>query len=232
MLRPRHSSQSISFSAYTFSCLQSPVFQSLRSDSLSTCAVCNVQHSSVLSVKRTRTYIIPSSKTCSAQSTILPWTPGYCLAGLGKSLVGFSAAFLFFIGWPLLRTLEQRQPASAFYSRRDSTCPASSHPLFSVPPVSSSWPALRRSAPHRTHPIRGESPGAAANPSSCAVPRSPECRNKCRPGLWFSACTRAGICRPTRHPPRPSRRSCRRIPDSHRHGQSLLRRGHLESVPY
>ena len=75
----RQSGQSISFSAYTFSCLQSPVFQSLRSASLSTCAVCRLQHNSVLSVKRTRTYIIPSSKTCSAQSTILPWTPGYCL---------------------------------------------------------------------------------------------------------------------------------------------------------
>ena len=92
----RHSGHSISFSAYTASCLQSPVFQSLKSDSLSTCAACSVQHSSVLSVKRTLTYIIPSSKACSAQSTILPWRPGYCFPGLSKALVvGFSAAFPF-----------------------------------------------------------------------------------------------------------------------------------------
>jgi hypothetical protein len=91
MLRLRHSGQPISFSAYTFSCLQSPVFQSLRSASLNTCAVCRLQHSSVLSMKRTRTYSIPSSKTCSAQSTILPWTPGYCFPG-PKSPSGLSAA--------------------------------------------------------------------------------------------------------------------------------------------
>src|ERR1700693_2704863 len=72
VLFPGHSGQPISCSAYSFSCLQSPVFQSLRSESLSTCAVCSVQHSSVLSLKRTRRYSIPSSKTCSTQSTILP----------------------------------------------------------------------------------------------------------------------------------------------------------------
>src|ERR1700677_1145534 len=108
---PPQSGQSISFSAYTLSCLQSPVFQSLRSDSRSTCAVCNVQHSSVLSVKRTRTYIIPCSKTCSAHSTILPWTPGYCFPGLGKSLTGFSAAFFFLIGWPHLPPAAHRRAA-------------------------------------------------------------------------------------------------------------------------
>jgi hypothetical protein len=81
-------------------CLKSPVFQSARSASQSTCAVCSVHHGSVLSVKRTRTYGIPSSKTCSAQSTILPRTPRYRFPGLGKSLVGLSAVFFFFIGWP------------------------------------------------------------------------------------------------------------------------------------
>src|SRR6202162_6411374 len=108
---PGHSGQLISFSAYTFSCLQSPVFQSLRSASLSTCAVCRLQHSSVLSVKRTRTYIIPSSKTCSAQSTILPWTPRYCFPGLGKSLAGLSAGFFFLMSWPHLPSAEYRRQA-------------------------------------------------------------------------------------------------------------------------
>jgi hypothetical protein len=67
-----HAGQSTSFRTYSFSCLKSPVFQSPRSASAMTWAVRSVQHSSVLSVKRTRMNIIPSSKTCSAQSTILP----------------------------------------------------------------------------------------------------------------------------------------------------------------
>jgi hypothetical protein len=50
--------------------------------SQSTCAVCNAQHNSVLSVKRTRTDFIPSSKTCSAQSKTLPWTPHLAVLNL------------------------------------------------------------------------------------------------------------------------------------------------------
>src|SRR6202162_1909740 len=103
-----HSGHFISSSAYTFSCLKSPVFQSLRSASLSTWAVCSVQHNSVLSVKRTRTYNIPSSKTCSAQSTTLPWTPGYFFPGLGKSLCWVLVAFFLLMAWPPLLPAEYR----------------------------------------------------------------------------------------------------------------------------
>jgi hypothetical protein len=89
-------------------CLKSPVFQSARSASRSTCAVCSVHHSSVLSVKRTRTYGIPSSKTCSAQSTILPRTPRYCFPGLGKSLVSLSAVFFHWLAPFHLRNVAER----------------------------------------------------------------------------------------------------------------------------
>src|SRR5437016_9133096 len=78
----RSHSQSLSPFTKSFIFLKFPVFQSLKSASSITMPVLTLQHSSVLSVKRTRIKSKPpSSKVCSAQSTTFAWTPGYWLPG-------------------------------------------------------------------------------------------------------------------------------------------------------
>src|ERR1700730_2786321 len=104
-------SQSLSPCTYTQSCLKSPVFQSLKSATSMTLVVRIVQHSSVLSVNRTWMKSLTYSHLCSAQSTTLPWTPGYCLPAPPLRASGFTDDLHFFMSYSFPLTSDLRQLA-------------------------------------------------------------------------------------------------------------------------
>src|ERR1700693_1984847 len=107
-------------------------------------------------MKRTRTYNISSSKTCSAQSTVLPWTPGYRLPGLGNSVVVFLTPFLFFIGPPPVPPADHRETSGTAAAIRVAL-PAARTSLWAVCPRRPG--DLRRArALHRTTTDRVASP--------------------------------------------------------------------------
>src|SRR5579859_189089 len=131
---------------------------------------------------------MPSSNAWSAQSTTLPWIPGYCLPWIIPRGESFAGDLRFVIG--------QNPPlASAQFQSRSQQVSRLYSPwlVASVPSYGASWQpdfvalsGLRRTAVHLPYPNLAGGLPSAEGPSSFASAPAVESRDKRRRGLFFS----------------------------------------------